>query len=73
MSTAFHPQTDGQTERMNRVLEDMLRHYYVNGYHDDWDEYLATAEFAYNSAENVSVKHSPFMLNYGRIHTRLLT
>lgn len=65
MSTANHPQTDGQTERMNRVLEDMLRHY-VNRHHDDWDDYLATAEFAINNAENVSVKNTPFMLNYGR-------
>ena len=38
-STSFHPQTDGQTERMNRTLEDMLRHY-VNPYQNDWDEYL---------------------------------
>ena len=65
MSTAYHPQTDGQTERMNRVLEDMLRHF-VNRHHDDWDQYLAPAEFAINNAENVSVQNTPFMLNYGR-------
>jgi hypothetical protein len=45
MSTAFHPQTDGQTERVNRVLEDMLRHY-VSSVQDDWDELLDCAEFA---------------------------
>lgn len=65
MSTAYHPQTDGQTERMNRVLEDMLRHF-VNRHHDDWDAYLAPAEFAVNNAENSSVQNTPFMLNYGR-------
>ena len=65
MSTAYHPQSDGQTERMNRVLEDMLRHF-VNRHHNDWDQYLATAEFAINNAENVSVQNTPFMLNYGR-------
>ena len=65
LSTAYHPQTDGQTERMNRVLEDMLRHF-VNRHHDDWDQFLATAEFAINNAENSSVQNTPFMLNYGR-------
>ena len=42
MSSAYHPQSDGQTERMNRVLEDMLRHF-VNSHHDDWDDFLASA------------------------------
>ncbi len=45
MSTAYHPQTDGQTERMNRTLEDMLRHF-INRNHTDWDQHLAPAEFA---------------------------
>ena len=65
LSTAYHPQSDGQSERMNRVLEDMLRHF-VNRHHDDWDQYLATAEFAINNSENSSVENTPFMLNYGR-------
>ena len=65
MSTANHPQTDGQTERMNCVLQDMLRHY-VNKHHDDWDEYLATAEFAINNSKSSSTEETPFMLNYGR-------
>ena len=43
MSTAYHPQTDGQTERMNRLLEDMLRHY-VRAGQDDWDALLPMAE-----------------------------
>ena len=64
MSTAFHPQTDGQTERMNRTLEDMLRAF-VSYKQDDWDKYLAAAEFAYNSAPNALTGISPFKLNYG--------
>ena len=46
-STAYHPQSDGQTEQMNMVLEDMLRHY-VNPKQDNWDELLPAAEFADN-------------------------
>jgi len=65
MSTAFHPQTDGQTERTNRILEDMLRHY-VNPMLCDWDEHLDAVEFAVNSAWQESIRTSPFMLNYGQ-------
>ena len=65
MSTAFHPQTDGQTERVNRVLEDMLRHY-VNPMLDDWDDKLDAVEFAVNNAWQESIRTSPFMLYYGR-------
>jgi len=64
-STSFHPQSDGQTERMNRVLEDMLRHY-VSPLQDDWDDHLATAEFAINNSYQESVKNTPFRLNNGR-------
>jgi transposase InsO family protein len=64
MSTAYHPQTDGQTERVNRVLEDMLR-MYVSKSQTDWDEKLACAEFAINNAEHTSTGFTPFMLNYG--------
>jgi hypothetical protein len=70
-STAFHPQTDGQTERYNRVLEDCLRHY-VGANQDDWDEYLEIAEFAINSSVQDTVKCEPFRLVYGRMpHTPL--
>lgn len=65
MSTAKHPQTDGQTENANGVLEDTLRHF-VGPAQTDWDECLAVAEFAMNSAVNASTKASPFMLNYGQ-------
>ena len=65
MSTAYHPQTDGQTERMNRTLEDMLRAY-VNYKQDNWDECLAAAEFAYNQATQASTGFSPFELDCGR-------
>ena len=64
MSTAFHPQTDGQTERMNRVVEEMLRHY-VNSRQDDWDVLLACAEFAINNQWQASIQTTPFHLNYG--------
>ena len=65
MSTAFHPQTDGQTERYNRVLEEYLRHY-INPYHDDWEELLPLAEFTVNNSYNTSVGATPFYLNYGQ-------
>ena len=65
MSTAKHPQTDGQTENANGVLEDTLRHY-VGPLQNDWDDRLAVAEFAMNSAVNASTKATPFMLNYGQ-------
>ena len=64
MSTAYHPQTDGQTERANRVVEDMLRAF-VNLHRDDWDEHLATVEFAYNSSPHTSTGFTPFELNGG--------
>ena len=48
MSTAFHPQSDGQTERTNRLVEDYLRHY-VNAGQDNWDDLLPVAEYAHQS------------------------
>ena len=65
MSTARHPQTDGQTERANRTLKEMLRSF-VNHRQDDWDEYLAPLKFAYNNHRQASTGHSPFYLNYGQ-------
>jgi hypothetical protein len=69
MSTAYHPQTDGQTERVNRVLEDMLRMYVAKS-QDDWDEKLTCAEFAINNSDHDSTGFSPFFLNYG-FHPRV--
>jgi hypothetical protein len=65
MSSSFHPQTDGQTERANRVLEEMLRAY-VDYHHDDWDKILLTAEIAINNAKHTSTGYSPYYLNYGQ-------
>lgn len=63
-STAYHPQTDGQTERVNRVLEDYLRHY-VDDTQSNWDKYLVFAEFAYNNVVHESTGSTPFRLTYG--------
>jgi hypothetical protein len=65
MSTAYHPQTDGQSERVNRVLEEMLRHF-VNYHQNDWDTWLGLAEFAYNNAQQASTKMSPMYLDTGQ-------
>jgi len=64
MSTAYHPQSDGQTERANRTLEEMLRAY-VNYKQDDWDEHLLAAEIATNNATQASTGYSPFFLANG--------
>ena len=64
-STAYHPQTDGQTKRTNQILEDMLR-MYVMDRPSKWEEYLHLAEFAYNNSYQSSIKMSPFEALYGR-------
>lgn len=64
MSSAYHPQTDGQSERANRSVEDYLR-CYVNDRHNNWDQCLSAAEFAFNNAVNASTGFTPFFLNYG--------
>lgn len=63
-STAFHPQTDGQVERTNAILEDYLRHF-VNLRQDDWSSWLPIAEFSYNNSPSSSTSHSPFFACYG--------
>jgi len=65
MSTAFHPQSDGQTERMNRLLQETLRHY-VSYTQNNWDKHLQLACFAINNSVSESTGFSPFYLNYGR-------
>jgi hypothetical protein len=64
MSTAYHPQTNGQTERLNQILEQVLRNY-VNYQQNNWVELLPIAQFAYNSAINETTGVSPFYANYG--------
>ncbi len=63
-SSAYHPQTDGQTERMNAVLKDVLRNY-VASHERDWDQWLPLAQFAVNNSWQESVKNTPFFLNTG--------
>ena len=65
MTTAYHPQADGQTERVNQSLEQYLR-CYVDYNHDDWAELLPVAEFAYNNLAHEGTKDTPFFLEYGR-------
>ena len=64
LSTAFHPQTDGQTERMNQELEQYLR-MFIDYRQEQWPEWLGTAEFAYNNKVQTSTKVSPFKANAG--------
>eukprot|EP00889_Picochlorum_renovo_P006422 jgi/Picre1/33452/NNA_008776.t1 len=61
-TTAFHPQSDGQTERANRSIIDMLRAYCANNI-QDWEKYLPLVEFALNSAVSTSTQTTPFFLN----------
>ncbi|GMF82065.1 unnamed protein product [Phytophthora fragariaefolia] len=61
MSTVDHPQTDGQTERVNRVLVDALKSYAHSFYH--WSDCLPMAEFAINNSVHVSTGHTPFYVN----------
>ena len=69
LSTAYHPQTDGQTERMNQELEQYLR-MFIDHQQETWLEWMATAEFAYNNKVQTSTQQSPFMVNHRR-HPRM--
>jgi len=64
MSTAFHPQTDGQTERLNQTIEAYLRAF-VNKEQDNRKQLLPMAEFAYNNSATTGNSMSPFYANYG--------
>jgi transposase InsO family protein len=61
---AYHPQTDGQTERVNQILEDMLSVCALQ-YGRSWDKSLSYAEFSYNNSYQESLKMSPFVMLYG--------
>jgi hypothetical protein len=64
-STAYHPQTGGQTERTNQILEDMLRACALD-FGGSWEEHLPLAEFSYNNSYQSSIKMAPFEALYGR-------
>ena len=64
-STTYHPQTDGQTESVSQILEDMLRMHVMHQL-KKWKYYLPLVEFAYNNGYQESLKTSPFKVLYGR-------
>jgi hypothetical protein len=64
-STAYHPETDGQTERMNQTLEDML-HMCVMDPQKRWEEFLSLVEFAYNNSYQSTIKMASLEFLYGR-------
>jgi len=63
--TAYHPQTDGQTEQVNQEVKQYLR-IFVNYHQDNWADWLSLAKFSHNDKINSSTHHSPFYLNWGR-------
>ena len=65
MSTTFHPQTDGQSERTIQLLEDMLRACVLD-HKDSWEEHLPLVEFAYNNSYQASIQMAPYEALYGR-------
>ena len=65
MSTAYHPQTDGQSERTIQTLEDMLRACVID-FGKVWDTHLPLVEFSYNNSYHTSIKAAPFEALYGR-------
>jgi transposase InsO family protein len=64
-SSAYHPQTDGQTERVNQILEDMLKACTIDC-GKNWGKYLSLAEFSYNNSYQFSLRMAPFKALYGR-------
>ena len=65
LSTAFHPQTDGQSERVIQILEDMLRACVLD-FQGSWVEHLPLIEFAYNNSFQSSIGMAPYEALYGR-------
>ena len=66
LSTAYHPETDGQSERMHRTVEQVLR-CYTSPLQRDWDMFLPAAEFAINSTRSLATGKSPFEVIFGRL------
>ena len=64
-STAFHPQTDGHSERTIQILEDMLRACVLE-FEGNWDQHLSMLEFAYNNSYQSSIQMAPYEALYGR-------
>jgi transposase InsO family protein len=64
-SLSYHPQTDGQTERVNQMVEDMLRASIMH-FDKSWDKCLSLAELSYNNSYQASLKMAPFEALYGR-------
>ena len=64
LSSSYHPQSDGQTERTNQTLEQYLR-CFINYQQDDWVDFLHFAEFAYNNSVHSSTRYTPFFANIG--------
>jgi hypothetical protein len=64
-STTFHPQTDGQTKRVNQVLEDLMRACVLT-YESDWEKSMSYAEFSYNNGYQASLKMARFEALHGR-------
>ncbi|GJZ73872.1 putative reverse transcriptase domain-containing protein, partial [Tanacetum coccineum] len=65
MSTAYHPQTDGQSERTIQTLKDMLRACVLD-FRKNWDRHLPLVEFSYSNSYHTSIKATPFEALYGR-------
>src|SRR5882762_11000967 len=64
LSTAYHPQTDGQTKRINQEVKQYL-HIFVNERQTDWPNWLPSASFSYNDKTHLSTGYSPFYINHG--------
>ena len=71
-STSYCPQMDGKIEKVNHIVEDMLRMYVMNN-PTKWEHYLHLVEFAYNNGYQTSAKMSPFEVLYGRKCRTLVT
>ena len=64
-SSAYHPQTSGQTERVNQILEDLLRACVISS-KGSWEKWLPLAKFSYDNSYQASIKMAPFEALYGR-------
>jgi len=65
LSTAYYPQINRQTERINQEVETFLQHY-INYQQDNWTEWLVATEFSYNDKKHAATRQTPFKLNFER-------